>query len=166
VADIRIKEYLDLEYVQTAAKPVLKQDLLAINRLLKELTKKPRKITSEILGQIVSQSNLRLMMARDYDKDRYKEQSIVAMGIVHWEKTLTKTTAHIEDIVVGKECRGMGIGEKLVKELIYQAKTMGQADCVDLTSKPEREAANALYIKLGFVKRNDKTNIYRLTLKK
>jgi ribosomal protein S18 acetylase RimI-like enzyme len=34
---------------------------------------------------------------------------------------------------------------------------------VDLTSRPSREAANRLYQRLGFVKRD--TNVYRYTLK-
>jgi len=38
------------------------------------------------------------------------------------------------------------------------------AESIDLTSRPERHAANQLYLKLGFVKRE--TNVYRLALKK
>jgi hypothetical protein len=33
---------------------------------------------------------------------------------------------------------------------------------VDLTSRPEREAANRLYVRLGFAQRA--TNVYRFTL--
>ena len=68
------------------------------------------------------------------------------------------TRARIEDLVVQETARGRGVGRALVQKAIEMAKALG-AEAVDLTTHPSREAANALYKKLGFVRR--KTHVYR-----
>ncbi len=67
--------------------------------------------------------------------------------------------AWIEDVVVDKSARGRGIGASLNRHAIGIARRAG-ARTVDLTSRPDREAANRLYARLGFVQRD--TNVYRL----
>lgn len=57
--------------------------------------------------------------------------------------------------------RGRGIGMQLIRTAIGHAQTLG-ARTVDLTSRPDRESANALYRRLGFVRRD--TNVYRYEL--
>jgi ribosomal protein S18 acetylase RimI-like enzyme len=54
--------------------------------------------------------------------------------------------------------RGHGVGAALVKAALERAEAVG-ARTVDLTSRPDREAANRLYVRLGFVARS--TNVYR-----
>ena len=49
----------------------------------------------------------------------------------------------------------------LVKEIIKMARKT-KVDFLDLTSHPSREAANKLYQKLGWEKRN--TNLYRFKI--
>ena len=66
--------------------------------------------------------------------------------------------AWIEDVVVTAAARGRGVGELLNREALRLARELG-ARTVDLTSRPEREAANRLYAKLGFERRE--TNVYR-----
>ena len=64
-------------------------------------------------------------------------------------------------MVVDKAARGRGVG----KELILFAKKYVKdknLTSMNLTSSPEREAANVLYQKLGFFKR--KTNVYKIQL--
>lgn len=75
--------------------------------------------------------------------------------------TPTATHAWIEDVVVDKASRGRGIGEALVRAALARASERG-AKAVDLTSRPEREAANRLYLRLGFQIRQ--TNLYRFPL--
>lgn len=75
--------------------------------------------------------------------------------------TPTGTTGWIADVVVDDLVRGKGIGEKLVREAITRAKSLG-ARYVDLSSRPAREAANRLYQRIGFAKRE--TNYYRYML--
>jgi ribosomal protein S18 acetylase RimI-like enzyme len=66
--------------------------------------------------------------------------------------------AWIEDVVVDTSTRGQGIGAALVREALDRATSEG-ARTVDLTSRPSREAANRLYVRLGFAQRE--TNVYR-----
>ena len=73
----------------------------------------------------------------------------------------TGIRAWIEDVVVDEEARGRGIGEALTREAIRRAGAAG-ARTIDLTSRPDREAANRMYEKLGFRRRE--TNVYRYEL--
>ena len=57
--------------------------------------------------------------------------------------------AWIEDVVVEKKYRGMGIGKKLVLRALEKAGQLG-ARVISLTSRPSRVEANKLYKKLGF----------------
>ena len=72
----------------------------------------------------------------------------------------TGTRAVIEDVVVDQAARGQGIGEALTKAALELAAGRG-ARTVDLTSRPSREAANRLYGRLGFQRRD--TNFWRYT---
>jgi ribosomal protein S18 acetylase RimI-like enzyme len=70
----------------------------------------------------------------------------------------TGPRAWIEDVVVDTSTRGQGVGAALVREALDRATAAG-ARTVDLTSRPSREAANRLYVRLGFTQRQ--TNVYR-----
>ena len=69
--------------------------------------------------------------------------------------------AWIEDVVVDGAYRNRGIGEALSRAALRHAADAG-ARTVDLTSRSSREAANRLYQRLGFARRE--TNLYRHTL--
>jgi ribosomal protein S18 acetylase RimI-like enzyme len=73
----------------------------------------------------------------------------------------TGLRAWIEDVVVDDRARGKGVGEALNRAALSMARQRG-AKTVDLTSRPSREAANRLYQRLGFVRRD--TNVYRFEL--
>jgi ribosomal protein S18 acetylase RimI-like enzyme len=73
----------------------------------------------------------------------------------------TGVRAWIEDVVVDDAWRGGGVASTLIRAAIERADAAG-ARTVDLTSRPHREAANRLYVRLGFEKRE--TNVYRRTL--
>jgi ribosomal protein S18 acetylase RimI-like enzyme len=68
---------------------------------------------------------------------------------------------YIEDVVVHGAFRGRGIAGKLVRAALDTAREAG-AQKVDLTSNPSREAANRLYVRIGFERRE--TNAYRYRL--
>ncbi len=74
----------------------------------------------------------------------------------------TGIRAIIEDVVVDERYRGQGVAQALTREALGLAEAAG-ARTVDLTSRPSREAANRLYQKLGFQKRD--SNVYRYTLR-
>lgn len=67
----------------------------------------------------------------------------------------------IEDVVVDDAARGKGVGEQLMEFSIDYVKNQ-HLKSINLTSSPDRVAANALYRKLGFQQRE--TNVYRLTM--
>jgi ribosomal protein S18 acetylase RimI-like enzyme len=73
----------------------------------------------------------------------------------------TGLRALIEDVVVDDAVRGSGAGSALVAAALAYASSLG-ARTVDLTSRPHREAANRLYLRMGFETRA--TNVYRKTL--
>ena len=70
----------------------------------------------------------------------------------------TGLRAFIEDVVVDQGLRGRGVGAALTRRAIELATARG-VRTVELTSRPHRLAANALYLKLGFEKRD--TSVYR-----
>jgi ribosomal protein S18 acetylase RimI-like enzyme len=67
--------------------------------------------------------------------------------------------ARIEDVVVDEAARGRGVGAALTQEAVRLARAAG-ARTLDLTSRPSRAAANRLYERLGFQKRD--STVYRL----
>ena len=76
----------------------------------------------------------------------------------------TGLRAWIEDVIVDESARGgprPRAGELLVTAAINRARQAG-ARTVDLTSAPRREAANKVYDRMGFERRE--TNVYRFTL--
>ena len=73
----------------------------------------------------------------------------------------TGRKASIEDVVVSSAYRGQHLGKQLMEHVIEFAKSLAPIG-LQLTSRPERVAANALYRSLGFQKRN--TNAYRMEI--
>lgn len=73
----------------------------------------------------------------------------------------TGLKAWIEDVVVDEAARGRGVGALLSEAALTEARRRGAKD-VSLSSRPSREAANRLYVRLGFQRRD--TNVYRYTL--
>ncbi|KAG0175257.1 hypothetical protein DFQ28_002117 [Apophysomyces sp. BC1034] len=89
---------------------------------------------------------------------RTDEGTVVGTATVATIRCLSGRRVHIEDVVVDTAYRNQGIATILLKEAVEQAKQTG-ARTIDMTSRPDRKAANALYKKLGFVQRD--TNVYR-----
>jgi ribosomal protein S18 acetylase RimI-like enzyme len=65
-------------------------------------------------------------------------------------------------VVVDEAARGHGVGDALTRAMVERSRELG-AVTVDLTSRPSREAANRLYQRAGFVRRD--SNVYRLDLR-
>lgn len=73
----------------------------------------------------------------------------------------TGRKASVEDVIVLPECQGLGLGRRLMLHLLEEARKQAPLT-LQLSSRPSREAANALYRRLGFVQRE--TNAYKLDL--
>ncbi|MEU6501059.1 GNAT family N-acetyltransferase [Streptomyces californicus] len=69
--------------------------------------------------------------------------------------------ARIEDVVVDSAARGHGVSTVLIDKALELAAHAG-ARTVDLTSRPSREAANRLYERAGFRRRE--STVRRVTL--
>jgi len=131
--------------------PALLDDL---NRLLPQLSGSAQPLTLEDLDVLVASDTVSLLVAID-DGEVVGTLTLVIFPL------LTGVRAWIEDVVVDEQARGTGVGEALCTRALDVAKTRG-AKTLDLTSRPSREAANALYLKLGFAVRE--TNVYRFNV--
>ena len=115
------------------------------------------------LGRIVGHPANTVLVARtvrDEPSDGVPDEIVGAMILVLFPLA-SGLRAWIEDVVVDESARGRGIGAALNRRAIEIAQRAG-ARTVDLTSRPDREAANRLYARLGFSQRS--TNVYRLDL--
>jgi ribosomal protein S18 acetylase RimI-like enzyme len=104
------------------------------------------------LEEMVESAASILLMARD------GSGSVVGSLTLALFRVPTGLRAWIEDVVVDESARGVGAGEALVMAAVARAAAEG-ARTVDLTSRPTREAANRLYVRMGFELRT--TNVYR-----
>jgi len=127
----------------------------AFARLIPQLSSSNPPPTGEDLALIVGNADYHLFVARD-DAGRI----IGSLTLVTF-RIPTGLRAFIEDVVVDGETRRSGAGRALTTAALDAARALG-VTTVDLTSRPSREAANAMYVKLGFELRN--SNLYRYTL--
>jgi ribosomal protein S18 acetylase RimI-like enzyme len=141
---------VDIEKVQFATPEVVD----GLNKLLPQLSSHPPTLTIDDVERMVHSEAATLFVATEN-------------GVILGTLTLiifsipTGRRGWIEDVVVDESARGAGVGELLTSAAIDEARVRGVRS-IDLTSRPSREAANAMYVKLGFGLRE--TNVYRLTL--
>ena len=122
----------------------------AFQHLLPQLSPTARIPTRAQIQEMIDSPAVTLLLAR-------AEGGLVGMLTLVAFRTPTGQHAWIEDVVVDEAARGKGIGEALTRAALERAKTMG-VGVVNLTSRPAREAANRLYVRLGFQLRH--TNVY------
>lgn len=131
------------------------RSVASLQRLLAQLSSSAPPLTAERLGDVIGNDACMLFVARDDDGE------IVGMLTLAVFPIPSGVRAWIEDVVVDDGARGHGIGSALVHHAIDAARSAG-ARTVELTSRPSRTAANALYLKRGFAERE--TNVYRYEL--
>ncbi len=129
----------------------------ALPRLVRQLSASAPAPSREDVERIVSSDAARLLVARDAAGHIIGALTLVIFPIP------TGIRAWIEDVIVDDQARGLGIGTLLTREAIRLARAAG-ARTVDLTSRPSRKAANALYRHEGFVERD--TRVYRYTVQR
>jgi ribosomal protein S18 acetylase RimI-like enzyme len=130
----------------------------AAARLVPQLSPSSPPPTLEQLRRIVADPATTLLVATNGGG----EAQVVGMLTLAIFMLPTGVRAWIEDVVVDDESRGAGVASALVAAALERAQDEG-ARTVDLTSRPDREAANRLYLRLGFARRE--TNVYRRTLR-
>ena len=140
----------------TVATSVDDELVAAFGRLVPQLSRSAAAPPPDLIREIVGAQANTVLLARDLrDQGR-----IVGMLTLVVFRIPTGVRAWIEDVVVDEDARGRGVGEALNLEAIRRALELG-ARTVELTSRPSREAANRLYQRLGFVRRD--SNLYRYT---
>jgi ribosomal protein S18 acetylase RimI-like enzyme len=127
----------------------------SIAQLVGQLSSSAKAPTQDELETIVNAPGTVLLSVRQSGR-------IVGMLTLVIFAIPTGIRAIIEDVVVDERYRGQGVAQALTREALVLAAAAG-ARTVDLTSRPSREAANRLYQKLGFQKRE--SNVYRYTLR-
>lgn len=128
--------------------------VVGLNRLLPQLSTSAPPLTTDDVDRLVHSEAATLFVAMD-------EGEVVGTLTLIVFAIPTGLRAWIEDVVVDQDARGRGVGESLTSAALEEARRRG-AVSVDLTSRPSRGAANAMYVKLGFERRD--TNVYRLLL--
>ena len=127
----------------------------AFQRLVPQLTDNNPPPSLDDLTDLVRDASSTLIIARD-DSDK-----IVGALTLSVYRVPTGIRSIIEDVIVDNAARGQGIGEALMARAIEIAREKG-AKNISLTSNPMREAANRLYLRVGFKKRE--TNAYQMKL--
>jgi len=141
---------IEIETVLTYSKEIHQ----ALESLLLQLTTAKILFSGDDLKRMIHSDNAVLLIARD----RKAGGRIIGTLSYAFYRIPTGLNFRIEDVVVDQSARGRGVGRELMRYAISKAADM-KADKVDLTSSPERTAANKLYQSLGF--RLKKTNVYR-----
>ncbi len=146
---------LDDVVISVEAAASVDDDLCAaVEHLVPQLSSSSAPPSRALLERMVADPATTLFVARD-------DGGIVGMLTLATFQVPTGVRAWIEDVVVDGAARGGGVAVALVQAALERSAELG-ARTVDLTSRPHREAANRLYLRMGFEMR--RTNVYRRTL--
>ncbi len=114
-------------------------------------------------GNLPTKQDLEAIVQSDHTLLFIAEEDAKILGTLTLvlNKIPTGDKVWIEDVVVDQAARGKGLGKQLLQFAIDYAKNE-KLSSINLTSSPERVAANQLYQNLGFIQRE--TNVYRLIM--
>jgi ribosomal protein S18 acetylase RimI-like enzyme len=133
------------------------EEARTLNDLIRQMRNDPASHTPfslPTLRRILAVENTIVLVVRDGDR-------IIGTGTIVWNTFLSDTCAFVEDVVIDAAYRGRGLGKKLMRALITSARRR-RVRTLALTSRSSRVAANALYQKLGFKRKE--TNYYEMDL--
>lgn len=135
-------------------KKVDSETVRQVSDLMSQFAGAPKKVPAKTLQEMISDSNVVLMAVKDGKK-------IIGMGTFVFVRTPGGFHGRIEYVVIDEKYRGKGLGKTLTEKLIALARKK-KAEYIELSSRPERVAANKLYQSMGFTQKE--TNVYRLRL--
>ena len=127
----------------------------AFQRLVPQLTNNNPPPSLNDLADLVRDTSSTLIIARNDNGD------IIGALTLAVYRVPTGIRSVIEDVIVDISTRGEGVGEALMLRGIELAREKGAGN-ISLTSNPMRVAANKLYLRVVFTKRE--TNAYQMKL--
>jgi ribosomal protein S18 acetylase RimI-like enzyme len=139
---------VDVEVVRDATDDVVS----AFSRLLPQLSRSALPLDEPAVSRMLNHDANTVFVAR-------VEGEIVGMLTLVMVPIPSGLRARIEDVVVDGTARGKGVATALTVAALDAAQ-VARARTVDLTSRPERDAAGRLYERLGFRERDSR--VYRL----
>src|SRR5882762_1296584 len=137
-----------------AVKEITPQLMAALARLLPQLNPKLGMPDKERLQRLIKDPAATLLIAIN-DDDIIGTTTVIVYTTPFWIK------ARLDEVVVDEHTRGKGVGRALVSAALDVARGMG-AQIAGLQPAVHREAANQLYLRMGFQRRE--TNVYRIVL--
>ena len=131
------------------------RDAIAISKLVPQVSSQVGSVPAERITRIATDPRSCIVVARTAGE-------IVGIATLLTLVTLVGQFGYVEEVAVNTSVRGRGVGRALITGLLAAARER-EHDFVELTSRPAREAANALYRSVGF--RLRETNVYRYDLR-
>ena len=126
----------------------------AFRRLLPQLSSTAEPLDYDAVDRLVRCEASNLLVAR-------LEGEVVGTLTLVLFPVPSGLRARVEDVVVDSAARGQGVGAALIRHALRLAQGAG-ARTVDLTSRPDRAAANRLYERIGFRARD--STVYRFSM--
>ncbi|MFH8339397.1 GNAT family N-acetyltransferase [Streptomyces sp. AM6-12] len=124
----------------------------AYGRLLPQLSATARPLDRAAIERLVACDANTVLVAR-------APEAIVGTLVLVLLPLPSGLRGRIEDVVVDGAARGRGVAGLLIEEAVRLAREAG-ARTLDLTSRPDRAAANRLYERIGF--RARESAVFRL----
>ncbi len=145
---------VELQLIKVSSVDTPSLELLrAMNHLVPQLSSSSKPLELGDLQRLIENDCVTLLVASDNETGKILGTLTLVVFPIP-----TGLRAWIEDVIVDSDARGKGIGKELVRTAVEFAESQG-AKSVDLTSRPSRVEANALYLGMGFGLRE--TNVYR-----
>lgn len=126
----------------------------AFSRLLPQLSSTAEPLDHEAIDRMVRCDVNTVLVARS-------SEAIIGTLTLVLLPLPSGLRGRVEDVVVDTTARGQGVAALLTQEALRIAQEAG-ARTVDLTSRPDRAAANRLYERLGFEARE--SQVYRFPI--
>ncbi len=128
-----------------------------VAKLVKQLSPKAEKVTGHDFFDVVGQDekNFTVFIIRHvYGPEETPKGEFIGMATVFFRHLLSGWVGEIHDVVVDEKYYRQGYGRLLTAKIFEftqaRATELGKPIKLSLTSKPSREAANAMYLSEGF----------------
>lgn len=138
-------------------------DVDELMKLYHFLSPRYRDDRGAVIGAVVDgRTVVNVVECLDEDSKPLVPSQLLGTATVTWRYVPTRgRVAYVDDVVVDPAGRGLGLG-KILMYACEQTARVQHCCAIELTSHASRQAANALYLRLGY--RERVTNCYVLDL--